>query len=191
MGGAVAAAVAAEHPDRVSALVLIDAAGFNLEPGAGPPLLRLVTSPVAALLEPLPGKRLIVEKALREVFYDERHVTDERLAEYLSGALRPGGLAARHSLLMSLQGRAAVVQEGLPRIEAPTLIVWGREDRWIPVAHAKLFADAIPGARTVVLEACGHVPQEERPEELGGLVAAFLAGLEDRAAPGGPTDARE
>jgi pimeloyl-ACP methyl ester carboxylesterase len=67
------------------------------------------------------------------------------------------------------------VQELLPRIQAPTLVVWGREDRWIPVAHADLFVNAIAGARKVVLDDCGHMPQAERPEAVGDMLREFLA----------------
>lgn len=175
MGGAVAAIVAAEHPQRASALVLIDAAGFNLEPSDRPAMMRLATSPAARLLEPLPGKRFLVERALHEVFHDPRLVTDERLSEYLSGALRRGSFAARASLLRSLESRPGAVQESLPGIEAPTLVIWGREDTWIPLAHADLFVEAIPGARKAVLDDCGHVPQEEKPGEVGDLLGEFLA----------------
>ena len=175
MGGAVVAVVAAERPERVNALVLIDAAGFNLAPEDQPALVRLAISPVAGLLERLPGKRLVVERALREVFHDERHLTDERLAEYLAGARRPGGFAARRSLLLSLDGRSEVVKQRLSRIQAPTLVVWGREDRWVPLAHADLFVGAIPNARKVVLESCGHMPQEEKPGEVGELLREILA----------------
>jgi pimeloyl-ACP methyl ester carboxylesterase len=175
MGGAVAVIVAADHPERVSSLVLIDAAGFNLEPRDRPAMMRLATSPAARLLEPLPGKRLLVERALHEVFHDPGLVTDERLSEYLSGTLRKGSLAARASLLRSLEGRPAAVRERLPGITAPTLVIWGREDTWIPLAHADLFVEAIPHARGVVIDDCGHMPQEEKPTELLPLVGEFLA----------------
>jgi pimeloyl-ACP methyl ester carboxylesterase len=170
MGGAVAAVAAAEQPGRVTALVLIDAAGFNLGPGEAPAMVRLAMSPIGSLIRPLPLKRLAVEWSLREVFHDDAHVTDERVAEYMDGLQRPGALASIASLGRSLGERDRVVQESLPRIQAPTLVVWGREDRWIPVAHADRFVEAIPGARKVVLDACGHMPQAEKPEEVGRLL---------------------
>ena len=184
MGGAVVAVLAAERPERVSALVLVDAAGFNLEPRDQPEMVRLVTSPLAPLLARLPGKRLIVERALREVFYDERLVTDERVSEYLDAARRPGGVASMRSLLLSLEGRAGHVRTRLAGVQAPTLVVWGREDRWIPLAHADLFAAAIPGARRVVLDACGHMPQAEKPGELADLLQEFLDASEAVASGG-------
>lgn len=190
MGGAVAAVVAAEKPRRVRGLVLVDAAGFNLEPEDQPAMVRLVTSPLVPFLARLPGKRLLVERSLREVFHDDRYVTDERVAEYLAATLRPGSVYALRSLMLSLAGRAGFVRGRLPRIQTPTLVVWGREDRWVPLADADHFVEAIPGARKVVLDACGHMPQEEKPGQLTGLLREFLAGPEHLAGEPRATSAR-
>ncbi len=179
MGGAVVAVVAAEQPERVTALVLIDAAGFNLGPGEAPAMVRLAMSPVGSLVSRLPFKRLVVERSLREVFHDDSHVTAERVAEYMEGLQQPGAFASVRSVRISLAERGMVVQESLSRIQAPTLVVWGREDRWIPVAHAERFVEAIPGARKLILEECGHMPQAERPDLMTELLSEFLAGAGD------------
>jgi pimeloyl-ACP methyl ester carboxylesterase len=175
MGGGVVAVVAAERPERVSALVLIDAAGFDLEPEDQPGMVRLMTSPLGALAGALPGRRLAVETALRQVFHDDGLVTDERVAEYMAGAFQPGTLTAMRSLSRSLDRRTALVEERLPRIEAPTLVLWGREDRWIPPVHADRFVAAIPHAEKKVLDACGHMPQEEKPAAVVKLLLEFLS----------------
>jgi len=180
MGGAAAALVAAESPGRVSALVLIDAAGFDMGPSERPRLVRFAMSPAGSVIARLPGKRLVVEASLRQVFHDGAHVTPERVSEYLAAARRPGTFPAMRSLGASLADRAAVVSQALPRIGAPTLVLWGDDDRWIAIAHADRFVAAIPGARRVVIAACGHVPQEEKPEEVARLLLAFLAQAEPR-----------
>lgn len=187
MGGGVVAVVAADRPERVGALVLIDAAGFDLEPEDAPGMVRLMMSPLGSLAGALPGRRLAVETALRQVFHDDRLVTDERVAEYMAGTFQPGSFAAMRSLGRSLDGRTAIVEERLPRIEAPTLVLWGREDRWIPLAHADRFVAAIPNAEKMVLDACGHMPQEEKPAVVGDLLRRFLA----RSAGGEASSARE
>lgn len=175
MGGAAAVVVAARHPERVLALVLIDAAGFNLAEADRPVIVRLTGSPLGALVSALPGKRLAVEASLRQVFHDDARVTPERVSEYLAAARRPGTFPALRSLGASLEGRSALVSEALPRVEAETLVLWGGEDRWIPPAHAERFAAAISRARKVVIPACGHVPQEEAPEEVARLLLEFLS----------------
>ena len=174
LGGAVAVSVAEESPDRVAGLVLIDSAGFNLAAADRPFLLRLTASIPAPVLDALPRRRL-VRAGLRQVFHDDSKVTDEVVEEYLAPLSRPGALVSIRSLLASRNADAAErVRHAIEGIRAPTLIVWGRQDAWAPVEHAERFAAAIPGARVVVLEECGHVPQEERPEELIRLVRGFL-----------------
>jgi len=181
LGGATAAMVAADRPERVDALALIDAAGFNLGPAERPRMVSLAMSRAGSLFARLPGKRLVVEASLRQVFHDASHITPERLSEYLAAANRPGTFPAIRSLGASPGDRPAVVAQSLPRIAARTLVLWGDDDRWIPIAHADRFVAAIPGARKVVIPACGHVPQEEKPEEVARLLLAFLAEAESRS----------
>jgi pimeloyl-ACP methyl ester carboxylesterase len=187
LGGATSALVAGSYPDRVSALVLVDAAGFNLAPGDRPALVRWTMGPAGALLARLPGKRLVVEAALRQVFHDPRLVTPERVAEYLRGARRPGTFASVRALGESLRDRGSIVKAALPRVKAPTLVVWGADDRWIPIADADRFVAAIPGARKVVIPDCGHVPQEEKPAVVLSLVRDFLAQVPPGVATPAPT----
>lgn len=173
LGGAVAVAVAARRPEAVSGLVLLDAAGYNFAPEERPLLLRLVGfGPLGGLAEALPIRGALVEVGLRQVFHDGARVTRERVDEYRAPLLRPG--AARH-VQQLLAGAASLGFPGVIRtVRVPTLVVWGREDRWIPVAHAERFARDIAGARVLVLEGCGHMPQEERPEETVRAVEGFV-----------------
>jgi len=174
MGGATAAIVAATARERVSRLVLIDAAGFSLEPEARPFIGRVATSWAAPALGLLPGKRLIVARSLREVFHDDALVSEERLAEYLAPVERPGTFAAMRALGLSLDASRSRVVETLGRVQAPTLVIWGDDDRWIPLADADRFVAAIAGARKAVVPACGHMPQEEQPAAVARLVLEFL-----------------
>ena len=175
LGGAVAAVVAARHPERVERLVLLDAAGFNLALSDRPLILRIVGSaPAATLLEHLPIRRRVVTIALRQVFHDDRRVTHEKIEEYLAPLSRPGTVSALHALLGSGEGMG--LPAALRDVRAPTLVIWGRQDRWIPLRDADRFVAAIPGARKVVIEDCGHVPQEEKPAEVARLIAEFETG---------------
>jgi pimeloyl-ACP methyl ester carboxylesterase len=175
MGGAVAAMIAARFPERVDRLVLLDAAGFDLARADRPWLLRVVGSEAGGVLARLPRKRLFVTLALRQVFYDRAKVTAERVDEYLAPLERPGAIDSMRSLLapQGLQAFSPFV-EVARRVRAPALVVWGRDDAWIPLADADRFVGALPVARKVVLERCGHVPQEERPAEVSHLLEAFL-----------------
>lgn len=173
LGGGIAVLVAAQHPEHVDRLVLIDSVGYNLAAKDRPWVLRAAGAPpLARLLEALPVRRAVVTLALRQVFFDDRLVTADRIDEYVAPLLRPGAVAAGQALLAGSgdMGFPGVVAQ----VRAPTLVIWGREDRWVPVGDADRFLADIPGARKAVIEGCGHLPQEERPAEVLKLLEDFL-----------------
>jgi pimeloyl-ACP methyl ester carboxylesterase len=172
LGGAVAAAVSVRHPERVETLVLVDAAGFNFASADRPWLLRLLASPAGRLFELLPVRRQVVALGLRQVFFDDARVTPERVDEYTAPLLRPGTVRALRSILRSPDSLG--IPQRLSEIRRPTLVVWGADDTWIPLADAGRFLAAIPGARKVVISSCGHIPQEERPAELARALGEAL-----------------
>jgi len=175
LGGTVAVLVSGEAPDRVERLALLDAAGFNLAPSQRPLLLRVAAAVPASVLERLPTRPVLLRLGLRQVFFDPAFVTPERFNEYLTPLQRPGAVTAFRSLLVS--GGFASTEDFARRagqIRVPTLVVWGAEDRWVAPSDADRFAAAIPGARKVMLPACGHMPQEERPAEVITLLRDFL-----------------
>jgi len=182
MGGAVAIAAAADHPERVRGLVLIDASAYRMgDPSQRPWPIRVAGNPaISAVLDQLPIRRLLVRAALRQVFHDDELVTPDRLDEYAVPVQRPGVPAAVRSLLASRSIEPDFVERRLPQVKAPTLILWGREDAWLPVADADRLATAWPRSRKVVLDSCGHMPQEERPADVIAALLAFLAELPER-----------
>lgn len=172
LGGALCAVTAARHPERVDRLVLLDSAGYNMAPADRPPMLRAIAVLPGGLLDLWP-QRPMMRLGLRQVFYDDSLVTEEKVEEYLAPMARPGARAAARSLLEA--GEAFGLPGVLRQVRAPTLVIWGAEDAWIPVRDADRFVRDIPGARKVILERCGHVSQEERPAEVARLIEEFLA----------------
>jgi pimeloyl-ACP methyl ester carboxylesterase len=63
----------------------------------------------------------------------------------------------------------------LAELKPPALFVWGSHDKLIPSAFSRQVAEWLPGAEQIVLDACGHVPQVERPEQTNGLLERFFA----------------
>jgi pimeloyl-ACP methyl ester carboxylesterase len=89
--------------------------------------------------------------------------------------------AARHIYLEEPKGPTGFWTR-LGDLQPPALFVWGDEDPVVPLAFARYVRDALPGARQVVLEQCGHVPQVEHPVDANALVHDFIGRAQARAA---------
>jgi pimeloyl-ACP methyl ester carboxylesterase len=101
-------------------------------------------------------------------------VVDEFQHIYGSAGARLAFLsAARHVHLERPYGRAASVR--VCELTRPSLFVWASHDRLIPAAFSRHVAEWLPMAEQIVVDACGHAPQIERPEQINGLVQRFFA----------------
>jgi pimeloyl-ACP methyl ester carboxylesterase len=171
LGGAVALTLAARHPELVSELVLVDTLCYQT---ARDLKQRVVLVP---LFGGLLFKQLLGRTMFRALFRDTMlsqsgAVAPERLDHYYDMLNTP---AARGSALATL--RAAVdtrpIVAQIPRIQTPTLVLWGRHDKLYPAALGQRLAREIRGAGFELLDA-GHCPQEECPAQLARVVARFL-----------------
>jgi pimeloyl-ACP methyl ester carboxylesterase len=173
MGGEVALNIALANPQRVAGLILIDSAGVAVKGGGtlAPAYLRIpfVGRVLTALA--LTSDKLVRE-GLEKSFFDDAKVTAERVAHYY-GPLRTraGQLAALRS---STQWDQFPIEPNLHKVNARTLIVWGAEDALIPLAAGRTMNSLIKDSKLVIIERCGHLPQEEMPERLLDEVTAFI-----------------
>jgi pimeloyl-ACP methyl ester carboxylesterase len=114
---------------------------------------------------------------VRSIYHDpalvERVLAIEPTPEQMRAQVRARNMTARLGWNPYLCNPA--LRARLRRVPVPTLVVWGAQDRLIPVAHAYAFAQAIPDARVALIEACGHVPAMEQPGEFAHVVSEFLA----------------
>lgn len=169
MGGRLAWRLAAEQPQRVERLVLIAPDGFA-SPGfdyGKPPDVGFT---VRLMQHVLP--RPLVRASLLPAYADPAQATDARVDRYHAMLLAPG---VRGALIARME--QLVLREPTPwltRITAPTLLLWGEQDRMIPVAHAQDYLRTIAGSRLVALPGVGHLPHEEAPEGSARLLLDFL-----------------
>jgi pimeloyl-ACP methyl ester carboxylesterase len=183
-GGIVALAVTLglceEEPGRIRALVLI---GTPAYPQPLPWFIRLVRTPGLGplALRAVPA-RVQVRRILEAAYHDPRRIPPEAVTAYTRALHRPGtygGIVrtARHFTPSALDGL-------LPRyatLRVPTLLLWGRHDRIVPLTMGERLTRALPDAELAVIEHAGHLPQEETPEQVVEVLGGFLDGVLSRA----------
>lgn len=171
MGGMMAWNAALQHPTTIKKLVLIGSAGYELEK---------IAQGVSKLMN-VPGMRLFYAKGMplamseggaRRVYADTSRINHAEVANNNKLWNRQGNLEAAYRLMQSHQFPDS---SRIRDITTPTLIIWGRNDRIVPVAHAYKFQRDIKGAELVIIDTCGHVPMIERPGVTAAAVRKFLA----------------
>ena len=172
LGGEVAWEVAAAAPDRVAALLLVDATGYPIVSQSVPIGFRMARTQSLAWLFTRILPRSVVTSSVRSVYGDPSRVSDSLVTRYYELTLREGNRA-------SLPRRFAQSTNGadsarIATVRAPTLIMWGGRDGLIPPDHAGRFARDIPGSRIELGPELGHVPHEENPVRTAAAAAAFL-----------------
>lgn len=173
-GGTVATYTALRYPERVQALVLVDAAIYA--GGGSPGFLRpLFNTPQMRHLGPLIARR-IQEWGYefgRSAWHDPSRFTDEIWQNYTKPLRAENWDRALWELTRA--SRPLGLSERLDELTMPVLVITGDDDRIVPTEQSVRLASEIPGAELVVIPACGHVPQEECPEPFLKAVNAFLA----------------
>jgi len=170
-GGALALWIAERHPERVRSLTLVATAlpELTMEKRQGWARFRLLNQLLlrGRLLHPS-----LIRKALVESWHDAGRVTPELVEAYRERLLVEGLEDAYFGFLAPIDEPPPAVD--LEAIEAPVLIVWGDDDRVIPLDRATAHLPRLGRSRFVVLERCGHLPMEERPEAFLRELLPFL-----------------
>ena len=178
MGGHIATEAAMLHPGRVDALVLIGGSGLPL-PGGEP--AEEEREPFIVSLLRLPGMEALVrllptEGVLREelalAYYDPAQLDDAELAEWGTPLTTRGGMTA--FLARSTRHAGPEREERVRGIDAPTLILHGDTDRLVPLAIGERYHELIPLSELVIMQETGHLPQEERPDDVVREIRRFL-----------------
>jgi pimeloyl-ACP methyl ester carboxylesterase len=181
MGGWLTWRAGLSVPERTSGLVLIDAAGAQVEQKIQPYLgARLAQSSIGQILLPEITPRFLVKSSLEENFARPELLTEELVDRYWELLRFPGNR------------KAAVDRGKTPRepekwaevgsLKMPVLLLWGEQDKVIPLSHARAFAAAIPGSKLITYADAGHLPMEETPEQVARDIDVWIQSLDAEVA---------
>ncbi|HKW62186.1 MAG TPA: alpha/beta hydrolase [Candidatus Acidoferrum sp.] len=166
LGGWISALYAVEvgngaHLTPAEKLVLVDAAGLKQDA----PIPNLNPSSLATM-----------RGVMESVFYDTSWLNDDAVRKIFTDKLSLHDSFTVRSFLGNPIIATERVDDRLAKIKTPTLVVWGKQDKLIPLAMGERYAAGIAGARLVSFDKCGHVPPIEKTEDFLTSVTAFLGG---------------
>ena len=158
LGGWLALEMAVRDTSRIGSLVLVGPAGISV-PGIQPGDIFLWSS----------------EQIVRNLFFDQK-LAEQILAQPMTPELLDVTLKNRQTVArLGWEPRLhdPFLPKWLHRIDVPVKIVWGEEDRILPVAYAREFGKLMPKAQVEIIPRCGHLPQAEKPDLFCDIVFGF------------------
>ena len=168
MGGFISWRFGAAHPNKVERLILLDPAGYSFKL---PKIIKNIVLPISKVSVPLMMPRFIVTRGINEVYGDSSKVTDAMIDRYHDLILREGN---RKALMAVLETLIYINPENIKQVSAPTLLLWGERDLWVPMKLAKKFTADLKNSRLITYPGVGHIPMEEIPQKSAEDAKAFL-----------------
>jgi pimeloyl-ACP methyl ester carboxylesterase len=141
--------------------MLIDAAGY---PFKAPLPVILLTTPVIRDFATIITPKFIVAGFVRDVYGTKSRVTRETIDRYYNLIMYDGNRKENVKFMLEARRQLQTEPVGVNTIKVSTLILWGRQDNWIPLSVMEQFNKDIPHARVMVYDGAGHIPMEEIPE---------------------------
>tara|TARA_R110001606_G_scaffold358861_2_gene510585 strand:+ start:135 stop:1100 length:966 start_codon:yes stop_codon:yes gene_type:complete len=181
MGGWLTWRAGLSVPERTSGLVLIDASGAQVEQKIQPYLgARLAQSSIGQMLLPEITPRFLVKSSLKENFAQPERLTEDLVDRYWELLRFPGNRKAAVDRMKTAREPEKWAEVGT--LKMPVLLLWGEQDKAIPMSHARAFEADIPGSKLITYADAGHLPMEETPEQVARDIDAWIEGVTAEAA---------
>jgi len=177
LGGGVALGAALRlldsEPGRLKRLILVASAAYKQRMPLFVALAKYRR--LASMALRILGTQFVIRHVLKSIVFDPSEVSDDQVLGYA----KPLSSPEAHRALIDTA--LAIVPPDLEKLTArfeeldvPTLVLWGRQDRVVPLWVGERLADKLPDAKMQVLENCGHMPAEELPKESWEALQTFL-----------------
>jgi pimeloyl-ACP methyl ester carboxylesterase len=182
MGGKHALAFASAHPERLAGLVLVDASGGPMlkldkakeeDDDSGNIGFAIAQTPGINLLVEQITPRSLIRQSLEQSVSVQSVVTEAAVDRYWELLRYPGN--RRATLKRFGYPYDPLTEAAIAAVTTPTLILWGEEDRLIPVEAGQWLAKTMPNNRLVIYPGIGHLPHEEAPAATLGDLQGWLA----------------
>lgn len=168
-GGGWALYFAERYLERVEKLILIDSSGIAFHD----------VFEWEAFKVPVIGEALSkfinydsVKYSLRKVFFNQEKVDDIMIKEIQTPLLFENNLKSQYLAERNLNWK--ITKKDIEKIKSPTLIIWGKEDKYLSYKYAYEFQNKIHGSELLLIENCGHVAHEDCPEVVNKAILRFL-----------------
>ncbi|WP_255546919.1 MULTISPECIES: alpha/beta fold hydrolase [unclassified Moritella] len=172
LGGYISAHYAANYPDKIKKLILIDPAGA---PQDLPFILSFASLPGINTLAANVFPPFIIAMGVKDVYGNKDLITKENMDRYIHLSLRPGAKQAyANTIAMLDEKNSQKAPLDFATITAPTLLMWGNKDIWVPQKLSEQWLQNIPGSRLITYPNAGHVPMEEIPQQTLNDALAFI-----------------
>lgn len=178
LGGEVALNFAIKYPEKVRALVLIDTAGYQKNKEITKGLVSLSRFKLTEHMLSIINSEVTAKKLIEGVIYDETIIDSDMIKGYFKPLKMDGALEAFFDLVKSLDTYEFYYEE-VKTIKKSTLIIWGENDKIIPVEDAYRLHRDMENSKLVIFEKCGHAPQEEIPEKVAEVIDEFLKKIKE------------
>jgi 2-hydroxy-6-oxonona-2,4-dienedioate hydrolase len=162
-GGFLATEYTINNPDRVNKLVLAAPAG------AMRISTRILDQYIMAALYPTYEN---AKRAFRDMAHEPSNVSEDTIRDFMNRMRLPNAKYAFMSTLLAMRDSQGLSGR-LSKINVPTLLMWGDNDRMIPLAYSKEYTE-IPNSQLIIIDNCGHTPFVEKPLDFNNIVLKFL-----------------
>jgi len=162
LGGYIAWNYTLDYPHKVNKLILLDPIGY---PQKAPLLLNLACFPGVGDLGKIMMPRLMVKLCLKDVYGNQDLVTEKLVDHYFGLSTLPGAREAYINIfrLIKAGSKKPGIGKNIKNISSPTLLMWGKKDRWVPVDLLDKWLQDVPHAVAKLYPGVGHIPMEEKP----------------------------